>query len=107
MATKAMTQTQLLRHLAESCQLSNKVVRQFMETLAETALKETKQNGLFILPGIGRLVKSKRKARMGRNPASGAAIKIASQDGGEVPGRQSRQELHLSEQGEKEVISWY
>ena len=77
MATKAMTQTQLLRHLAESCQLSNKVARQCMETLAETALKETKKNGLFILPGIGRLVKSKRKARMGRNPATGEAIKIA------------------------------
>ena len=77
MATKAMTQTQLLRHLSESCQLSNKVTRQFIETLAETALKETKKNGLFILPGIGRLVKSKRKARMGRIPATGAAIKIA------------------------------
>ena len=48
-----------------------------MEALAETALKETKQKGLFILPGIGRLVKSKRKARMGRNPATGEAIKIA------------------------------
>ena len=76
MATKAMTQTQLLRHLDESCQLRNKVVRQFLETLAATALKETKKNGLFILPGIGRLVKSKRQARMGRNPATGAAIKI-------------------------------
>ena len=40
-------------------------------------MKETKQNGLFILPGIGRLVKAKRKARMGRNPATGEAIKIA------------------------------
>ena len=39
MATKAMTQTQLFRHLAESCQLSNKVARQCMETLAETALE--------------------------------------------------------------------
>ena len=38
-------------------------------------LKETKNNGLFILPGIGRLVKSKRKARKGRNPATGEAIK--------------------------------
>ena len=77
MATRAMTQTQLIRNLAESCQLSNKVTRQFMETLAATALKETKKKGLFVLPGIGRLVKSKRKARMGRNPATGAAIKIA------------------------------
>ena len=47
-----------------------------METLAATALKETRKNGLFVLPGIGRLVKSKRKARKGRNPATGAVIKI-------------------------------
>ena len=39
MATKAMTPTQLFRHLAESCQLSNKVARQCMEALAETALE--------------------------------------------------------------------
>ena len=76
MATKRMTQTQLIRHLAESCGLSNKVARQFMDALAETALQETKKKGLFVLPGIGRLVKSKRKARKGRNPATGAAIKI-------------------------------
>ena len=106
MPTKAMTQTQLIRHLAESCQLSNKVARQFLETLAATALKETKKNGLFVLPGIGRLVKSKRKARMGRNPASGGH-QDCSQDGGEVPGCQGRPGLHRSEQGEKVVISWF
>lgn len=76
MATKRMTQTQLIRHLAEGCELSNKVARQFLEALAETALQETKKNGVFVLPGIGRLVKSNRKARMGRNPATGEAIKI-------------------------------
>ena len=76
MATTRMTQTQLIRLLAERCELSNKVARQFMETLAETALNETKKNGVFVLPGIGRLVKSNRKARMGRNPATGETIKI-------------------------------
>ncbi len=77
MATNRMTQTQLIRLLAERCELSNKTARQFMETLAETALSETKKKGLFVLPGIGRLVKSHRKARMGRNPATGETIKIA------------------------------
>ena len=76
MASKRMTQTQLIRHLAERCDLSNKTARQFMEALAETALQETKKKGVFVLPGIGRLVKSNRKARMGRNPATGQAIKI-------------------------------
>ena len=76
MATARMTQTQLIRHLSECCEVNNKVARQFEDELAKIALKETKKNGIFVLPGIGRLVKSNRKARMGRNPATGDAIKI-------------------------------
>lgn len=71
-----MTQTQLVRALAEACQVNNKVARQFVETLADTAIKEVKKNGVFVVPGIGRLVRVDRKARMGRNPATGEAIKI-------------------------------
>ena len=76
MAVARMTQTQLIRHLAERCQVTNKVARQFLDELAKTAMQETKKNGVFVLPGIGRLVKSNRKARIGRNPATGEAIKI-------------------------------
>jgi DNA-binding protein HU-beta len=47
-----------------------------METLADTAIKETKKSGIFVIPGIGRLVKAERKARIGRNPQTGEAIKI-------------------------------
>jgi DNA-binding protein HU-beta len=71
-----MTQVLLVRHLAERCAVNSKVARQFLDELAETALQETKKNRVFVLPGIGRLLKSNRKARMGRNPATGAAIKI-------------------------------
>jgi len=71
-----MTQTQLIRHLAQRCELSNKVARGFLEELTKTAIGETKKSGVFVLPGIGRLVKANRKARMGRNPATGEAIKI-------------------------------
>ena len=39
-------------------------------------MRETKKNGVFVLPGIGRLVRQERKARKGRNPATGAEIKI-------------------------------
>lgn len=77
MAAGRMTQTQLVRHLAEKCELNNKVARGFLEELARTAVAETKKNGVFVLPGLGRLVKANRKARMGRNPATGEAIKIA------------------------------
>jgi DNA-binding protein HU-beta len=75
MAT-GMTKTQLVRHIAEKHELSNKQAAAILEGLAELAVRETKKNGLFILPGLGRLVKSNRKARMGRNPQTGEAIKI-------------------------------
>ena len=71
-----LTKTALIRHLAEKLELTNKQVGAFLDTLAETAVKETKKNGLFVIPGIGRLVKAERKARVGRNPQTGAAIKI-------------------------------
>ena len=77
MANQRMTQTQLVRSLAESCEVSNKVARAFLDNLATTAVAEVKKNGVFVLPGIGRLVRVDRKARMGRNPATGEAIKIA------------------------------
>ena len=76
MAAGRMTQTQLVRHLADKCGTNNKVARSFLDELSKTALGETKKNGVFVLPGIGRLVKANRKARMGRNPATGEAIKI-------------------------------
>ena len=75
MAT-GMTKTGLTRHMAEKLQLTNKQAAGFLDLLAETAIKETKKNGVFVIPGIGRLVKAERKARMGRNPQTGEAIKI-------------------------------
>jgi DNA-binding protein HU-beta len=71
-----MTQSQIVDALAGKCEVSKKVAKALMTTLAETAVTEVKKNGLFVVPGIGRLVKVERKARMGRNPATGAAIKI-------------------------------
>jgi DNA-binding protein HU-beta len=75
MAT-GMTKTALTRHMAEKLELTNKQSAAFLDLLAETAIKETKKNGVFVIPGIGRLVKAERKARMGRNPQTGQAIKI-------------------------------
>ena len=75
MAT-GMTKTGLTRHMAEKLELTNKQSAAFLDLLAETAIKETKKNGVFVIPGIGRLVKAERKARMGRTPQTGEAIKI-------------------------------
>src|SRR5216683_480554 len=76
MATQRMTQTQLVRTLAEHCEVNNKVARAMMDCLAATAIGEVKKNGVFVVPGIGRLVRVDRKARTGRNPATGESIKI-------------------------------
>jgi DNA-binding protein HU-beta len=75
MAT-GLTKTALTRLMAEKMELTNKQSAAFLDLLAETAIKETKKNGVFVIPGIGRLVKAERKARVGRNPQTGAAIKI-------------------------------
>ena len=77
MANQRMTQTQLVRSLAESCEVNNKTARGMLDCLSSMAIAEVKKNGVFVLPGIGRLVRVERKARMGRNPATGEAIKIA------------------------------
>jgi len=73
---KKLTQTQIIKELAETSGISNKVAKQFLESYAAMAVRETKKNGVFVLPGIGRLVRADRKARIGRNPATGEAIKI-------------------------------
>jgi len=73
---KGLTKTALIRTMAEELELSNKQIGTFFDLLASTAVKETKKNGEFTIPGIGKLVKAERKARTGRNPQTGEAIKI-------------------------------
>ncbi len=72
----ALTKTALVRQLAEANDISNKVSAQYLDSLAALAVKETKRSGQFTLPGLGKLVKQQRKARTGRNPQTGEAIKI-------------------------------
>lgn len=73
---KGMTKTALVRAMAEKTELTNKQVGSFLELLSDTAVKETKKNGEFTIPGLGKLVKAERKARLGRNPQTGETIKI-------------------------------
>src|SRR6202167_4555828 len=75
MAAK-MTQSQLVKELAAATGVNNKVAKSFTIAYADLAVRETKKNGMAVLPGIGRLVRVDRKARIGRNPATGEAIKI-------------------------------
>ena len=76
MAGKPMTKNQFVSLIAEKAGLTKAAANQIIDIIAATAVSETKKNGQFVLPGLGKLVKSQRKARMGRNPQTGAAIKI-------------------------------
>ncbi len=71
-----MTQSQIVHTLADKCEITRKACKSIMDCLAQTAITEVKKNGVFVIPGIGRLVRVDRKARMGRNPATGESIKI-------------------------------
>ena len=74
--TKPMTKSQLVTALSEKLELSKKDVNAFIDALTDIAYKETKRKDSFTLPGFGKLVKQKRKARKGRNPATGEEIQI-------------------------------
>ena len=76
MAGKPLTKAQVVTTLSEKLDITKKDVNNFLDTLNDLAYKETKKNGAFTLPGMGKLVLVKRKARMGRNPATGEEIKI-------------------------------
>lgn len=71
-----LTQTEIVNSLAESTGLKKTEVKGFFDALADLATSEVKANGEFTLPGFGKLVKATRKAREGRNPATGKPIKI-------------------------------
>ena len=71
-----MTQTEIINNLAESSGLKKAEVKGLLDSMAELASNEVKKNGEFTVPGFGKLVKATRKAREGRNPATGAVIQI-------------------------------
>jgi DNA-binding protein HU-beta len=71
-----MTKTELQLALAEATQTSKRTAGVFLDTLGTLAYKTTKKNGEFVLPGFGKLVKQKRKARTGFNPKTQQKIRI-------------------------------
>ena len=82
MATKAatgkkrMTQSEVLNHFAEKFGMKRAQAKELFDELGSLATNEVKTNGEFVLPGFGKLVLSERKAREGRNPATGETIQI-------------------------------
>ncbi len=71
-----MTKSELLQALADKLGKTRKEAGEVLEALVGLAYAVTKKEGEFTLPGLGKLVKKNRLARMGRNPATGASIQI-------------------------------
>jgi len=77
MAAKSLTKAELLDELGTTLGTSKREANSFIDALLAIAYRETKKKGEFVFPGIGKLVKQKRKARKGVNPKTGEPIKIA------------------------------
>jgi DNA-binding protein HU-beta len=73
---RRMGKSELFSHFADRFEVKRTQAREFFDELNTLAEKELKRSGEFVLPGMVKLVVQKRKARMGRNPATGEAIKI-------------------------------
>lgn len=71
---KPLTKSQIAEKLAEKSGLTKRAMVQFLDELAALAYREAKN--VFTLPGLGKLKLANRKARIGRNPQTGKAIKI-------------------------------
>ncbi|MCX8117496.1 MAG: HU family DNA-binding protein [Desulfobacterota bacterium] len=75
-AKKPLTKSQIVAYFAKKFELSKKMAGAIIDEMAALAISETKKAGAFTFPGIGKLVLVKRKARVGRNPATGQPINI-------------------------------
>lgn len=73
---KGMNKSQTLNALAEKLGKTRKEAGEMLDAVVDLAYKEAKRAGEFTVPGLGKLVKKHRAARMGRNPATGATIQI-------------------------------
>ena len=71
-----MTQTAIVSTISDKTGLKKSEVKTVFDALTELATTEVKKNGEFTIPGFGKLKKTNRKAREGRNPATRAIIKI-------------------------------
>ena len=72
---KALSKSQIAAAIAEKNSITKKTATEILEHIAELAYKNAKNT--FTIPGLGKLVLVNRKARIGRNPATGESIKIA------------------------------
>jgi DNA-binding protein HU-beta len=72
-----MTQAQFFQAVAETANVSKVQAKAVFAAVEEVVLKRLKAEGKIPLGGLGAVKLVDRKARIGRNPATGEQIKIA------------------------------
>ena len=102
---RRMGKSELFSHFAERFEVKRTQAREFFDELTALAEKELKRSGEFVLPGMVKLVVQKRKARMGRNPATGEAIKIPGEDRRQGPDRQAAEGRRSAAQVARHAVS--
>ena len=68
------TKHEIVAELAETAGVEKKQAADMLDAMVKMAIREASDG--FVIPGLGKLVKAERKARTGRNPATGATIQI-------------------------------
>lgn len=71
-----MNKAQLIESVSKNTQLTKVDVELAMNAIFETIRKSVKKGDDVTVVGFGTFTKTKRKARMGRNPQTGKEIKI-------------------------------
>ena len=71
-----MNKSELIAHIANSADISKAAAGRALESVVSGIRTTLKKNGSVTLVGFGTFTVGKRAARTGRNPQTGAAIKI-------------------------------
>ena len=85
-----MGKSELFSHFADRFEVKRTQAREFFDELNVLAEKELKRSGEFVLPGMCKLVVQKRKAREGRNPATGEQLPLLPGDAARLAHSQSQ-----------------
>ncbi|MCK7523109.1 MAG: HU family DNA-binding protein [Ignavibacteriales bacterium] len=81
-APKPMTKNLVLDYMAKKTKVTKKFAGEFIDEFIKLSYKEAKKS--FVIPGLGKLVVVNRKARMGRNPATGQTMQIPCKESFEI-----------------------
>jgi len=99
---KTMTKTELISNVAKEAKITKAAAARAVDCITNTITKDLKKGGKITLPGFGTFSVGKRKARTGRNPATGETIKIrATKTAKFKPGKALKEAVRYDRGGER------